>query len=237
LLTSPPSPEFITEQGRRRPPPKSTARTMIRSQARKYTILEKHRRNAPPKAHSYRHRKIFQKVPETALLNALEQGAGTETRSTEFGTCSTDPASLFLPFDIVQRPVGNQYLAFNSEDPDAIEPPGRGDSRQNPRRTTLPSFPKFLDGVGDMQDVQEPLLTSQSCYRTRTGLSSGQIRQFGKLLQQQRMSLQTILGAGRINPFDTYPIKAQPYVHRLVDHCRIFLFLHLLPVKFWRHHN
>jgi hypothetical protein len=34
------------------------------------------------------------------------------------------------------------------------------------------------------------------------------------------VSPRTVLGEGRIDPFDIYPIKMQPYMHYLVDHCK-----------------
>lgn len=41
------------------------------------------------------------------------------------------------------------------------------------------------------------------------------------LVQKPSMnsSPMTFLGAGRIDPFSTYPIDATPEVHRLIDHC------------------
>lgn len=29
----------------------------------------------------------------------------------------------------------------------------------------------------------------------------------------------TVLGAGRVDPFEVYPVEAQPYMHDLLDHC------------------
>ena len=58
--------------------------------------------------------------------------------------------------------------------------------------------------------------------------------QSSKLEEQEGGATETecletgILGAGRVDPFATFPIVAQPYMHVLVDHCR---FTHL---RSWR---
>jgi len=40
-----------------------------------------------------------------------------------------------------------------------------------------------------------------------------------------RVSPLTILGAGRVDPFDSLPIKSQPYIYKLLDYCKILLFI------------
>ncbi|KAE9377806.1 hypothetical protein N431DRAFT_166662 [Stipitochalara longipes BDJ] len=52
---------------------------------------------------------------------------------------------------------------------------------------------------------------------------SGRVCEAGrnhKLQRQmfQRIGPQTRLGAGRVDPFQCYPIRAEPYIHNLVDH-------------------
>lgn len=54
---------------------------------------------------------------------------------------------------------------------------------------------------------------------------SGRLQEAGRLREIQRLILQrtsphTRLGAGRVDPFQCYPIKAEPYVDNLVDHCK-----------------
>lgn len=36
-----------------------------------------------------------------------------------------------------------------------------------------------------------------------------------------RVSPLTMLGAGRVDPFDCLPVKSQPYLYKLLDHCKI----------------
>lgn len=40
------------------------------------------------------------------------------------------------------------------------------------------------------------------------------------VLASSSHTVQTILGAGRVDPFQSYPVKVQPYMHNLVDHCK-----------------
>ena len=39
------------------------------------------------------------------------------------------------------------------------------------------------------------------------------------------ISPRTILGAGRVDPFNSFPVKADPYVHELFDHSTSFILL------------
>lgn len=45
----------------------------------------------------------------------------------------------------------------------------------------------------------------------------------GQYLHQQPIAPQTVLSEGRIDPFDSYPVTMQPYMHQLVDYCTSFL--------------
>jgi hypothetical protein len=48
----------------------------------------------------------------------------------------------------------------------------------------------------------------------------------------QRISPQTNLGGGRADPFESYPIKGEPYDHILIDHCKSLRFVLLRLGKF-----
>jgi len=48
----------------------------------------------------------------------------------------------------------------------------------------------------------------------------------------QGMGPQTVLSGSRADPFETFPIKGQPYAHILLDHCKSFLFVLLRLGKF-----
>jgi hypothetical protein len=67
--------------------------------------------------------------------------------------------------------------------------------------------------------------------------SSTQTVEQGKnRLRSQSISPQTILGAGRIDPFSSYPIDMLHHMHYLVDHCKTFHFIDIsqitTPVRF-----
>jgi hypothetical protein len=55
-------------------------------------------------------------------------------------------------------------------------------------------------------------------------------------LRTKSISPQTILSAGRIDPFSSYPIDMTHYMHYLVDHCKNFHFIDMsqitTPVRF-----
>jgi hypothetical protein len=55
-------------------------------------------------------------------------------------------------------------------------------------------------------------------------------------IRPQSISPQTILGAGRIDPFSSYPIDMAHHMHYLVDHCKTFHFIDIsqitTPVRF-----
>jgi len=60
--------------------------------------------------------------------------------------------------------------------------------------------------------------------RSGTGQQPHRLRDIQRQIMHQ-FSPQTMLGAGRVDPFQCYPIKAEPYVHNLVDHCKRWLFI------------
>ncbi|PMD46029.1 hypothetical protein L207DRAFT_628653 [Hyaloscypha variabilis F] len=47
------------------------------------------------------------------------------------------------------------------------------------------------------------------------------------LHQQREVSPQTILGAGRVDPFNSYPIEMTSHAHRLLDYCKSSNFISL----------
>jgi len=50
-------------------------------------------------------------------------------------------------------------------------------------------------------------------------------------LRPQSISPQTILSAGRLDPFSSYPIDMTHYMHYLVDHCKTFHFIDMCQVQ------
>lgn len=71
------------------------------------------------------------------------------------------------------------------------------------------------------------LMQAQKAYGSDTTLHP--TSRIGNLYQKavygeiNAMSPQTVLGAGRVDPFESFPIKGQAFVHDLVDHCKLSL--------------
>jgi len=57
----------------------------------------------------------------------------------------------------------------------------------------------------------------------------------GTYLHQHRTSPQLVLGQGKADPFDSFPVKMQTYTHGLVDYCRIIFFRPSFAFHFWSH--
>jgi hypothetical protein len=225
--------QFITENGQPLHP-KSTARFAVRSHARKHAIFQRQRRNNATKGSSNAHRQILQRRPDPALVETLGDGLDELAGSMEFGACGVVPTGLSMPVDARQDAIGHQYSTLShSVDSDLTNPPTQSTSRQNRHGTAFSKGRELLMGV---QDVQEAPLKPyhnykpQLNYKTRMRLHSAQMLQFGMNLEsqrQQQISPQTILGAGRVDPFQSYPIQTEPFMHQLVDYCESLLFINM----------
>jgi hypothetical protein len=83
----------------------------------------------------------------------------------------------------------------------------------------------------EKQIVPKASLNSHSDHKARVRQYQGKILQiYLEFFRQQPTPVQTILGAGRIDPFQTYPFDLDLYEHRLVDHCKYLVFYHVLQV-------
>jgi hypothetical protein len=96
-----------------------------------------------------------------------------------------------------------------------------------PRENFFLSMPIREDGIRGLSSVSE---SSHDPYNPDTKYSPSRRLEFsGDFLRQLQISPKTILGAGRIDPFNSYPIDSaeiQPYMHGLVDYRKSFCFIH-----------
>lgn len=84
--------------------------------------------------------------------------------------------------------------------------------------------------LAETQDVQAK-------YRPVIRASLGKVHEASRKHALQRQALQrmgpeTYPGGGRADPFESYPIKGQPYAHILIDHCKSLRFVLLRLGKF-----
>jgi len=83
------------------------------------------------------------------------------------------------------------------------------------------------DGIRELSSVSESL---HGPHNPEAKYSPSQRLEFGEdFLRQLQISPSTILGAGRIDPFNSYPIDSaemQPYMHGLVDYRKSFCFIY-----------
>ena len=198
--------QFIREDGRRRHS-RSNALSTIRSQARRHANSERRRRNAP----SVGRRQLLQR--------ARDPGPSLP----EF---DSDDASADI--EVTEDVAGYQSSTFwIDEDPHA-ESSDQTDGRRNIYLKRSPSRRMLLT---EKQVVPKASLNSHSDHKARVRQYQGKILQiYLEFFRQQPTPVQTILGAGRIDPFQTYPFDLDLYEHRLVDHCKYLVFNHVLRV-------
>jgi hypothetical protein len=83
------------------------------------------------------------------------------------------------------------------------------------------------DGIRELSSVSE---SPHDPHNPKTKYSPRQSLEFGEdFLRQLQISPKTILGAGRIDPLNSYPIDSaemQPYMHGLVDYRKSFCFIY-----------
>ncbi len=186
--------QFIREDGRRRHSRSSVS--TIRSQARRHANSERRRRNAP----SVGRRQLLQR--------ARNPGPSLP----EFGS---DDASADI--EVTEDVAGYQSSTFWIEDSYA-ESSDQTDGRRNIYLKRSPSRRMLL---AEKQVVPKASLKSHSDHKARVRQYQEKIlRTYLEFFRQQPTPVQTILGAGRIDPFRTYPLDLDLYEHRLVDHCK-----------------
>jgi hypothetical protein len=96
-----------------------------------------------------------------------------------------------------------------------------------PRENVFLSMPIREDGIRELSNISE---SSHGPHNPETEHSPSQGLEFGEdYLRQPKISPKTILGAGRIDPFNSYPIDSvemQPYMHGLVDYRKSLCLIH-----------
>lgn len=198
--------QFIREDGRQRHS-RSSALSTIRSQARRHANSERRRRNTPLVSR----RQLLQRArdPGPSLPEWGSDDASADIEVTE---------------DVNGDQSSTLWIDDDSHEESSDQTDGRRSShiKRSPSRRMLPT---------EKQVVPKASLKSHLDHKARVRQHQGKIlRTYLEFFRQQRSQVQTILGAGRIDPFRTYPIDLDIYEHRLVDHCKYLVFNHVLPV-------
>jgi len=205
--------QFITEQGDgKRPHPKSTKLSAIRSQARKHTVLEQQRRKALPKVVR---RQILQKGLDPISVATLAVGNGGHSSPKSLGTSLVVQGRLSSPVSIRDK---NKEPSSYERDESQVASLSRHSLSAAQNRLLQLGYHQLLT---EMKDAREALSESRQEYHTSLYLKPRKTHHFSRhdleFARISRVSPQTLLGAGRVDPFASFPVKAQPYVHRLVD--------------------
>lgn len=92
---------------------------------------------------------------------------------------------------------------------EAADPSSHFADTQHPHQNTTLNLSK------DQIDVQhEQADTFSVC------LPLARVGKYYEPLYQLQVSSQTIIGAGRVDPFQRYPVEAQPYMEHLIYYCK-----------------
>jgi hypothetical protein len=78
---------------------------------------------------------------------------------------------------------------------------------------------KYLEKKPESNTITKSSLAHESAPKSQIGqLARGANVSIRRTVSLQRSSPQTILGAGRVDPFGVFPMKMSPYLHKLFDY-------------------
>jgi hypothetical protein len=183
----------------------------VRSHARKFAALERQRRENPIQGRLKDHHRLIPKAPSPAHIRPLLIKKVVEHGSAELKELDTG-----------KRKVLGSYQSADSK---AADSSNSWLDLQHSVKKTITSSSDFLMVVQERDDDDGVLVC----------LSPIRVRHFESQARGQSSPF-TILGAGRVDPFQSYPIKAEPYMHQLVDHCKFSNFVQFQLGDFYRDH-
>lgn len=206
---------FIDEQARKQP--KSSLRTVVRSHARSYShkssSQHRQRRTSGPS------RRVLMKAPEPGPSKESDNEEDTSINSCSVPSIQDNhEAKTSSPKAQKQNRVRDQAPPRKP----SKAPRTKHHSPTNTRRADLTCLASASH--------RKSQATLPKLRVPRAGRSRSPQRQFRMSISKSGQSLipllqgflspKTILGAGRIDPFASYPIDAKPYMHYLVDYCK-----------------
>jgi hypothetical protein len=187
--------KFITEDGSGKRARRSSADLhAIRSQARKYGVLERQRQHAASQKPLKDDHRILQRASDKTHAHPL--------MPTPDATWCSPHTSWVDSSDV-------------------------GSSNQETDPQILSQMGNLLVEVQGAQAKYRPVIRARPAkFHEASGKHALQRQAL------QRMGPQTNLGGGKADPFESYPIKGQPYAHMLMDHCKSLHFVLLQLRKF-----
>jgi hypothetical protein len=187
----------------------------VHSHARKHVIFERQRNNPSREERLNNQLRSLQMVPDPGHARHWVTGLDTESGFLDLDKRKVVSVDLSKGMNTGQHVVGKWLIAH--EHVDSSVPVL---STQKPHQPTQPSRRKLL-------------METQANNGSSINPPSRNVGRHFPSQPQQRISPQTILSARRVDPFQSYPIESQPYVHYLVDHCKTLPLL-CLPLRKFR---
>jgi hypothetical protein len=225
--------QFIDELERKYNP-ESSLRTIVRSNALKFSHLTRRTLNAANtrSTNSNNLRKLAKASDRTEIIESNEE--------TDAGSLSEDQGTTIVVEENLsvsktrQDSIRERLNVFRS----AHHCQGRDDdgtiiTAYSSNRTFIQFDPHQARQPRQHRKHQAEVMKVQvhEYLNSQVHQSSRQTGEQDKeRIRSQSISPQTILGAGRIDPFSSYPIDMPHHMHYLVDHCKTFHFIDMSQI-------
>jgi hypothetical protein len=203
--------QFVDEQERKRNP-KSHLRTIVRANAKRHALSARRALNV----RSVRPKKLEKAKGPRSILNSAAGGLD-EPSSTDPGIIKNKENEK-LWFDVLVDIGVRDGASFSSD-------PGSSVGGLEVKRSlSILTKQKGTREISKLSVRKSVVKSHGHRPSKRAPESSGQVADW------QLTSPQTILGAGRIDPFDSFPIRMKHHMHYLVHYCESFLFTRISSI-------
>jgi len=210
---------FINTSDGKRANPKSTYSPAIRSHLRKRTISERRQRNAVPKFHGKR--QLLQRAFSLRPAKTPGNDPGPEPASLNLDVDKAITAESLVKLDLTQHHLGDQsWMSSNSEEPRRAE---LSDYLLEPRKLPRREHSSRHELLTKTPAAQQAKFQPHRDYNAGGEQCASQMRQVGMYLKhppRPQTSVRTILSAGKLDPFRSYPIDASLHEHWLIYYCK-----------------
>ena len=226
--------QFIDELERKHNP-ESSLRTIVRSNALRISHLTRRTLNATTtRSTNSNHLRKLAKAPDRTEIIEPNEETDARSLSDDRGTTIVVEENLFVS-KTRQDSIRERLNVFRP----AHHCQGRGDNgtiitEYSSNRTFIQFDPHQARRPRQRRKHQAEVMKVQvhEYLNSQVHQSSRETGEQGKeRLRSQSISPQTILGAGRIDPFSSYPIDMTHYMHNLVDHCKTFHFIDMCQLQ------
>jgi len=189
----------------------------VRSHIRKRIISERRRQKAVPKLHPQR---LLPRTSSRGPVDADTLRSDSTSAPVFLISCGDEIRThgSSTRSDSNQRELEDQPRTFNDEElryaafsnaPDHIVGSVKPQEKERANRRKIP---------GEMHALQRAPLKRHECPKVGANLRAHRMRQAGMNMN----SPTSILGAGKMDPFRSYPADADRHEHWLIDYCKSF---------------